>query len=140
VEAGIPEDDPRNAGVIADLVGDNVGDCAGRGADLFESPAAENIGAMILGVGVYALALKAGWPNPTAWIFFPLVVRAFGLMSTIVAMFFIRRKETENPMNILNRGYWVTTLLSAAALALVTKVMMDIRTHTVANGIQTRAF
>ena len=51
VEKGIPEDDPRNAGVIADLVGDNVGDCAGRGADLFESTAAENIGAMILGVG-----------------------------------------------------------------------------------------
>ncbi len=52
VEKGIPEDDPRNAGVVADLVGDNVGDCAGRGADLFESTAAENIGAMILGVGV----------------------------------------------------------------------------------------
>src|SRR5512146_2119638 len=63
VEAGIPEDDPRNAGVIADLVGDNVGDCAGRGADLFESTAAENIGAMILGVGVYALASAAGWPH-----------------------------------------------------------------------------
>ena len=63
VEAGIPEDDPRNAGVIADLVGDNVGDCAGRGADLFESTAAENIGAMILGVGVYLIALKSGWPQ-----------------------------------------------------------------------------
>ncbi|HEY8491063.1 MAG TPA: sodium/proton-translocating pyrophosphatase, partial [Dehalococcoidia bacterium] len=50
VEAGIPEDDPRNAAVVADLVGDNVGDCAGRGADLFESMSAENIGAMILGV------------------------------------------------------------------------------------------
>src|SRR3990170_4487203 len=49
VEAGIPEDDPRNAAVVADLVGDNVGDCAGRGADLFESMSAENIGAMILG-------------------------------------------------------------------------------------------
>ena len=58
VEAGIPEDDPRNAGVIADLVGDNVGDCAGRGADLFESTAAENIGAMILGVSVYAIAAQ----------------------------------------------------------------------------------
>jgi K(+)-stimulated pyrophosphate-energized sodium pump len=125
VEAGIPEDDPRNAGVIADLVGDNVGDCAGRGADLFESTAAENIGAMILGVGVYALALANNWPHPTAWIFFPLVVRAFGLVSTIVAMFFIRGKETENPMNILNRGYWVTTLLSAASLAFVTNVMMQ---------------
>src|SRR5664279_5493759 len=139
VEAGIPEDDPRNAGVIADLVGDNVGDCAGRGADLFESTAAENIGAMILGVGVYALALKAGWPHPTAWIFFPLVVRAFGLVSTMFAMFFIRGKETENPMNILNRGYWVTTtLLSALSLAFVTNVMMQTGTGVTGdNGIPT---
>jgi K(+)-stimulated pyrophosphate-energized sodium pump len=140
VEAGIPEDDPRNAGVIADLVGDNVGDCAGRGADLFESTAAENIGAMILGVAVYGLAVSAHWSNPTAWIFFPLVIRAFGLMSTIVAMFFIRGKETENPMNILNRGYWVTTLLSAAALALVTSQMMNTGTQTGPNGIPTWVF
>ena len=114
VEKGIPEDDPRNAGVVADLVGDNVGDCAGRGADLFESTAAENIGAMILGVAVYSIALASGWPNPEAWIFFPLVVRAFGLLATIVAIFFVRGKETEDPMNMLNRGYWVTTLLSVA--------------------------
>jgi K(+)-stimulated pyrophosphate-energized sodium pump len=140
VEAGIPEDDPRNAGVIADLVGDNVGDCAGRGADLFESTAAENIGAMILGVAVYGLALKAGWPNPTAWIFFPLVIRAFGLVSTIVAMFFIRGKETEDPMNILNRGYWVTTILSAAGLALVTSQMMATGSQTGPNGIPTWVF
>src|SRR6476619_3547707 len=120
VEAGIPEDDPRNAGVIADLVGDNVGDCAGRGADLFESTAAENIGAMILGVAAFAIAQSAGWPHPEAWIFFPLVVRAFGLLATIVAMFFVRGKETENPMNILNRGYWVTTALSVVGLAITT--------------------
>jgi K(+)-stimulated pyrophosphate-energized sodium pump len=125
VEAGIPEDDPRNAGVVADLVGDNVGDCAGRGADLFESTAAENIGAMILGVAVYGIALVSGWPNPEAWIFFPLIVRAFGLLATIVSMFFIRGREDEDPMNILNRGYWVTTVLSAIALAFVTYVMMD---------------
>ena len=98
--------------MVADLVGDNVGDCAGRGADLFESTAAENIGAMILGVAVYTIALASGWPNPEAWIFFPLVVRAFGLLATIVAIFFVRGKETEDPMNMLNRGYWVTTILS----------------------------
>ncbi len=125
VEAGIPEDDPRNAAVVADLVGDNVGDCAGRGADLFESTAAENIGAMILGVAVWRIATDLGWPNPEAWIFFPLVVRAFGLLATMVAMFFVRGREDENPMNILNRGYWVTTILSVGALALVTSQMMQ---------------
>jgi K(+)-stimulated pyrophosphate-energized sodium pump len=137
VEAGIPEDDPRNAGVIADLVGDNVGDCAGRGADLFESTAAENIGAMILGVGVYAVATQAGWDNPEAWIFFPLVVRAFGLLATIVALFFVRGREDENPMNMLNRGYWVTTALSTVALAFVTYVMMQTGDQTGANDVPT---
>jgi K(+)-stimulated pyrophosphate-energized sodium pump len=125
IEAGIPEDDPRNAAVIADLVGDNVGDCAGRGADLFESTAAENIGAMILGVAVYKIATDLGWPNPSAWIFFPLVVRAFGLLATIVAIFFIRGREDEDPMNILNRGYWVTTILSVLGMAFVTSQMMQ---------------
>src|SRR6059036_3490056 len=80
VEAGIPEDDPRNAAVIADLVGDNVGDCAGRGADLFESTAAENIGAMILGVALYAVT------GNTAWVFFPLVVRSVGIFASIVGI------------------------------------------------------
>jgi len=135
VEAGIPEDDPRNAAVVADLVGDNVGDCAGRGADLFESTAAENIGAMILGVAVYGIALAAGWPHPEAWIFFPLVIRAFGLLATIISIFFIRGREDEDPMGILNRGYWVVTLLSAVALFFVTNTMMQTGTATGANGI-----
>jgi len=135
VEKGIPEDDPRNAGVIADLVGDNVGDCAGRGADLFESTAAENIGAMILGVAVFTIATTAGWPNPEAWIFFPLVVRAFGLLATIVAMFFIRGREDEDPMNILNRGYWVTSLLSVVGLGIATYVMMSTGDAAAANGL-----
>jgi K(+)-stimulated pyrophosphate-energized sodium pump len=127
VEKGIPEDDPRNAGVIADLVGDNVGDCAGRGADLFESTAAENIGAMILGVGVYKIALDLGWPSPASWIFFPLIIRGMGLLATIIAVaFFIRGREDENPMNILNRGYWATTILSAAGLAFVTSQTMAV--------------
>src|SRR5690349_4574547 len=135
VEAGIPEDDPRNAGVIADLVGDNVGDCAGRGADLFESTAAENIGAMILGVAAFTIAKTSGWDHPEAWIFFPLVVRAFGLLATIVAMFFIRGREDEDPMNILNRGYWVTTILSVVGLLISTNVMMNTGGASGGNGI-----
>ncbi len=109
VEAGIPEDDPRNPAVIADLVGDNVGDCAGRGADLFESTAAENIGAMILGAAIYAYTGNIGW------VFFPLVVRAFGLLAGIVGIMLVSlRNENEKPTTALNRGYYV-----ACALAMI---------------------
>src|SRR5260370_472907 len=83
VEAGIPEDDPRNPAVIADLVGDNVGDCAGRGADLFESTAAENIGAMILGVALYLATKNIGW------ILFPLVVPPFGLIASGLGLLWV---------------------------------------------------
>src|SRR5262245_4700661 len=98
VEAGIPEDDPRNAAVVADLVGDNVGDCAGRGADLFESTAAENIGAMILGVAVYAFIRRSNLPipNPEYWIFFPLVVRALGIVASMIGLLIVRAREGEN--------------------------------------------
>ncbi|ACZ61809.1 sodium-translocating pyrophosphatase [Dehalococcoides mccartyi] len=106
VEAGIPEDDPRNAAVIADLVGDNVGDCAGRGADLFESTAAENIGAMILGITLYLATGNA------AWVLFPLVVRAFGILASIIGIMFVRGKDNESPMNALNRGYFTAVGLS----------------------------
>jgi K(+)-stimulated pyrophosphate-energized sodium pump len=125
VEKGIPEDDPRNAAVVADLVGDNVGDCAGRGADLFESTAAENIGAMILGSAIYLIASASSWPHPEAWIFFPLVVRAFGLVATILAFAFIRGREDEDPMNILNRGYWATTVFSVVGIFVVSLLMLD---------------
>lgn len=119
VEANIPEDDPRNPAVIADLVGDNVGDCAGRGADLFESTAAENIGAMILGVSLYVATQNVGW------ILFPLVVRAFGLIASAIGLLWIRpsvvvepnkaegRDPGEIAMKQLNVGYWITCFLSA---------------------------
>jgi K(+)-stimulated pyrophosphate-energized sodium pump len=118
VEAGIPEDDPRNAAVIADLVGDNVGDCAGRGADLFESTAAENIGAMILGIIAY---LATG---NIAWILFPLVVRAFGLIASMVGVMIVRAKENENAMNALNRGYFVAIALSIIGMAITIHFML----------------
>ena len=110
VEAGIPEDDPRNPAVIADLVGDNVGDCAGRGADLFESTAAENVGAMILGIALFPVFGMGG-------IVFPLLARAFGLIATMVGVFVVRCREDEDPMNALNRGYLVTTILAMAGFA-----------------------
>ncbi|MEO6939294.1 MAG: sodium-translocating pyrophosphatase [Candidatus Kapaibacterium sp.] len=113
VEAGIPEDDPRNPAVIADLVGDNVGDCAGRGADLFESTAAENIGAMILAAGLFVSnpgAFKAGILGV---LLFPLVARAFGLIASIIGIMSVRTKETEDPMKALNRGYYLTSFLAA---------------------------
>ncbi len=118
VEAGIPEDDPRNAAVIADLVGDNVGDCAGRGADLFESTAAENIGAMILGIIAY---LATG---NIAWILFPLVVRAFGLIASMIGVLVVRAKEEENAMNALNRGYFVAIALSIIGMAITIYFML----------------
>jgi K(+)-stimulated pyrophosphate-energized sodium pump len=110
VEAGIPEDDPRNPAVIADLVGDNVGDCAGRGADLFESTAAENVGAMILGIALFPVFGMGG-------ILFPLLARAFGLLATIVGVFTVKCREDEDPMNALNRGYLVTTILAMVGFA-----------------------
>jgi len=116
VEAGIPEDDPRNPAVIADLVGDNVGDCAGRGADLFESTAAENIGAMILAASLAVAANGMGTPFVKGLIgvmLFPLVVRAFGLIASIIGVMSVRTREDADPMKALNRGYYVTTALAA---------------------------
>lgn len=119
VEAGIPEDDPRNPAVIADLVGDNVGDCAGRGADLFESTAAENIGAMILGVALFPhFGIKG--------IFFPLVARAFGLIASMVGVALVSLKnEKEDPMSALNRGYYVACILAAIGFYIATYILLD---------------
>jgi K(+)-stimulated pyrophosphate-energized sodium pump len=110
VEAGIPEDDPRNPAVIADLVGDNVGDCAGRGADLFESTAAENIGAMILGVFLYRYF---GIPG----ILFPLVAGAFGLIASIIGVMTVKTREDADPMQALNRGFYITAFLALIGFA-----------------------
>jgi K(+)-stimulated pyrophosphate-energized sodium pump len=118
VEAGIPEDDPRNPAVIADLVGDNVGDCAGRGADLFESTAAENIGAMILSVALFGKFGILG-------IFFPFVARAFGLIASIIGILSVKLKnEEEDPMVALNRGYLVTTLLAVVGFYIAVRFLL----------------
>lgn len=120
VEAGIPEDDPRNPAVIADLVGDNVGDCAGRGADIFESSAAEMIGAMILGVALFKASGAVTGTSDIAWIFFPLVLAAFGLIGSIVGVLVVRPgQSTANPMGDLNRGFYVTAVLGVVSIFIV---------------------
>jgi K(+)-stimulated pyrophosphate-energized sodium pump len=118
VEAGIPEDDPRNPAVIADLVGDNVGDCAGRGADIFESTAAENVGAMILGAALYPVFGVKG-------ILFPLIVHAINLISSIVGVAIVKTNDTEDPMSALNRGFYVTSILALGGFAFAVYHMLN---------------
>src|SRR5271155_202771 len=128
VEAGIPEDDPRNPAVIADLVGDNVGDCAGRGADIFESTAAENVGAMILGAALYPVFGIKG-------ILFPLVVQAINLVASIVGVTIVHSSESEDPMHALNRGYYVTSLLALVGFAVAVKFMLSGHWWLLGSGI-----
>ncbi len=118
VEAGIPEDDVRNPAVVADLVGDNVGDCAGRGADLFESTAAENIGAMIIGVALFPIFGMNG-------VLFPLVMCAFGLIASMIGILVVRGSEDDHPMTSMNRGYYVTAILSAILLYVAVSLMLN---------------
>jgi K(+)-stimulated pyrophosphate-energized sodium pump len=118
VEAGIPEDDPRNPAVIADLVGDNVGDCAGRGADIFESTAAENVGAMILGAALFPVFGVKG-------ILFPLIVLAINLIASIVGVFVVSTREDEDPMHALNKGFYVTSALALAGFAVAVYTMLN---------------
>ncbi|MBI5867881.1 MAG: sodium-translocating pyrophosphatase [candidate division Zixibacteria bacterium] len=127
VEAGIPEDDPRNPAVIADLVGDNVGDCAGRGADLFESTAAENIGAMILGAGLAMAASKQGVvfaAGSVGLMLFPLIARAFGIIASIVGVMVVKTKEDGDPMQALNRGYYVAAILAMIGFGIATRWLL----------------
>ncbi len=131
VEAGIPEDDPRNPAVIADLVGDNVGDCAGRGADLFESTAAENIGAMVLGLSLFTfwtsiVPVSMRWSTGSAlvWIFFPLVARSFGIFASLAGVLAVRlTKEDKDPMSGINMGYYLTCVLAAVFFFFATRAM-----------------
>ncbi len=129
VEAGIPEDDPRNPAVIADLVGDNVGDCAGRGADLFESTAAENIGAMVLGLTLFEFFTNVVHQTESqalVWIFFPLVARGFGVFASLIGVLAVRlgKNEARDPMSGINMGYYVTCVLAAIFFYVATSNML----------------
>ncbi len=110
IEAGIPEDDPRNAGVIADNVGDNVGDVAGMGADLFESYVGSLIATMTLGVVVYAnqgLSMQA--------VLLPLLVASVGILASLVGFFFVRAREGVRLGAVLDRGVIVSAIIVVVA-------------------------
>ena len=116
VEAGIPEDDPRNAATIADNVGDNVGDCAGMAADLFESYEITIISSLILG---YA-AFRTLHHNPTPAVLYPLIVPAIGIFASVVGVFVVRARDKDrNALAAINRGFWTAAVLTVIGAFLV---------------------
>jgi K(+)-stimulated pyrophosphate-energized sodium pump len=107
VEAGIPEDDPRNAATIADNVGDNVGDCAGMAADLFESYEITIIAALILGYSAFR------FHHTTAAVLYPLIVPAIGIFASVIGVVVVRaRTKDRNALAPINRGFWLAAVLT----------------------------
>jgi K(+)-stimulated pyrophosphate-energized sodium pump len=116
VEAGIPEDDPRNAATIADNVGDNVGDCAGMAADLFESYEVTLVASIILGYGAFK---SIGLP-PVLGVIFPVIARAIGVLASIVGVYAVRAKESDkSAMAPINRGFLTAGILTIVGTFLV---------------------
>ncbi|MFN8435329.1 MAG: sodium-translocating pyrophosphatase [Anaerolineales bacterium] len=110
VEAGIPEDDPRNPAVIADLVGDNVGDCAGMAADIFESYEVTIVSGLILGLALWHATGRL------EWIVFPLLVRGIGVLSSIIGTYFVKAGKTgksEDAMSAIFSGFLTSAVVSA---------------------------
>ena len=119
VEAGIPEDDPRNPAVIADNVGDNVGDIAGMGGDLFES----YVGAII---ATLTVAIAAGYAFDSSKVLLPFMIAAAGIISAIVGTFFVRvggQLKMEALLMALRRGVWVSSILVAGVSFLIVHFM-----------------
>ena len=116
VEAGIPEDDPRNPATIADNVGDNVGDCAGMAADLFESYEVTLVASIILGVA----AFDSIGANPALGLVFPVVARAIGVLASIVGIYMVRATDKDkSAMAPINRGFLTAGLLTVVGTGIV---------------------
>ncbi|HVI52239.1 MAG TPA: sodium-translocating pyrophosphatase [Candidatus Sulfotelmatobacter sp.] len=115
VEAGIPEDDPRNPATIADNVGDNVGDCAGMAADLFETYAVTTVGTMLLG------SIFFGGSDQEQLMLFPLLIAAVCIITSVVGTFFVRLDASNKIMKALYKGLIATGVLSLVAIAIVIK-------------------
>jgi K(+)-stimulated pyrophosphate-energized sodium pump len=132
VEKGIPEDDPRNAAVVADLVGDNVGDCAGMAADIFESYEVTMVSALILGLSIAQLISTNGGPFEFKWIVFPLLARGIGVVSTIVGTYAVslwpERMMKGDAFKAMDLSYDLSSVISSASfLFLAIFYVNDIR-------------
>ena len=140
IEMDIHEDDARNPAVIADLVGDNVGDCAGQAADLFESISAEIISAMILGctlsdkINIDSNDIKAGF------IIFPLIIHCIDIVISVIGANFVRTKpgmptggtdylDIEDPLDVMLKGYKVTVFLGFFSVLFATYSLLNIPTY-----------
>ncbi len=130
VEAGIPEDDPRNPATIADNVGDNVGDCAGMAADLFETYAVTVVATMVL-----AAIYFAGQQVVTSVMLYPLAVCALGVVTSIIGTFFVRLGSNQSIMGALYKGFIATGVLSVLALWPLTDYMLGMGTTFSARGL-----
>ena len=132
VEIGIPEDDPRNAAVVADLVGDNVGDCAGMAADIFESYEVTMVSTLILGLAIANL----NSPFDAKWIVFPLLARGIGIVSTVIGTYAVskwpERLTKGDAFKAMDLSYDLSSILSAASfLLLAVFYVNDIRVFLV---------
>lgn len=120
VEAGIPEDDPRNPAVVADLVGDNVGDCAGMAADIFESYEVTIVAGLILGLALYHIT------HQLEWIVYPLLVRGIGVLCSIIGTYAVKSKgeESDNAMSAIFRGYLTSAVISVVLFGILAYLYM----------------
>jgi len=120
VEAGIPEDDPRNAATIADNVGDNVGDCAGMAADLFESYVITIIAAIILGFAAFGSLGGSLAAHSSRAVVFPLIIPAIGILASVVGVYVVRAREQDRTaMAPINRGFWTAAAITLVGAGLV---------------------
>ena len=133
IEAGIPEDDPRNAGVIADNVGDNVGDCAGMAADLFETYAVTVVATMLLGAIFFAGA------DRELMMALPLVIGGVCILGSVAGTFFVRLGRSENVMAALYKGFVASAAISAVLIALAIHLLFGGFTSELAMGGETIA-
>ncbi|MGA0530903.1 sodium-translocating pyrophosphatase [Hansschlegelia sp. KR7-227] len=131
VEAGIPEDDPRNPATIADNVGDNVGDCAGMAADLFETYAVTVVATMVL-----ASIFFAGDAALGSLILYPLGICAICIVTSIAGTFFVKLPASQSIMGALYRGFGVSAALSLVGIAIVTALQVGFTTeYTTSTGV-----